>query len=243
MNNAKEKAHAEEYICPPEEAAELYRRISGVLCRLYPSALCALEYGGEPWRLVVMARLSAQCTDKRVNEVSRELFAAYPTASALASAPISEVERLVKPCGLYRRKAQDIVAECRDITEKHGGKVPSDMDTLLEMSGVGRKIANLIMGDIHGLGGVVCDTHFIRICGRLGFYGETLRSPDRIEQIMERVIPRDEQSAFCHRIVQFGRDICSARGERCGECPARDFCRRCRGGTNDAEDRGEKAPS
>lgn len=243
MNNKKKKDHAEEYACSPAEAAELYRKISGVLCELYPSALCALEYGGEPWRLVVMARLSAQCTDARVNEVCRELFSVYPTAKALACAPISEVERLVRPCGLYRRKAYDIVAECRDITEKHGGRVPSDMDELLELPGVGRKIANLVMGDVHGLGGVVCDTHFIRICGRLGFYDEALRAPDKIERLMERVIPRAEQSAFCHRIVQFGRDICSARGEKCGKCPARAFCRRSRGGTDDAENRGEKAPS
>ena len=172
-----------------------------------------------------MARLSAQCTDARVNIVCRELFAKYPTAKSLANADITDVENIVKPCGLYRMKAADIVGECRDIVERFGGEVPDSMDALLSMPGVGRKIANLIMGDIHGKGGVVCDTHFMRICGKLGFYPDTLRDPTKIERLMDPVIPKAEQSAFCHRIVQFGRDICMARSPLCSECPMKSFCK------------------
>ncbi len=207
------------------DASELFVRAAERLARLYPDHACALEYGGEPWRLVVMARLSAQCTDARVNIVSRDLFGEFPTVEALAYADITRVEEIVKPCGLYRMKAADIVGECRDIVEIHGGAVPCDMNALLAMPGVGRKIANLIMGDIFGVGGVVCDTHFMRICGRLGFYPESLRDPVKIERLMDPVIPKTEQSAFCHRIVQFGRDVCMARGPMCGECPMAEFCR------------------
>jgi len=209
-----------------EKSRELYGAVSDALEMLYPNHACALEYGGEPWRLVVMARLSAQCTDARVNIVCRELFAKYPTAKDLAYADITDVENIIKPCGLYRMKASDIVGECRDITERFGGTVPADIELLLSMPGVGRKIANLIMGDIHGMGGVVCDTHFMRICGRLGFYPEELRDPSKIELLMDPVIPKDEQSAFCHRIVQFGRDVCSARGEMCEDCPINNVCRK-----------------
>lgn len=209
-----------------EKAAELYGKASAELAKLYPDHACALEYGGEPWRLLVMARLSAQCTDARVNIVCRELFGKYPTVEELAYADITDVEDLVKPCGLYRMKAADIVGECRDIVERFGGKVPADMEALLSMPGVGRKIANLIMGDIFHAGGVVCDTHFMRICGRLGFYREDLRDPAKIERLMDPVIPTAEQSAFCHRIVQFGRDVCTARSPVCGECPLSKVCRK-----------------
>lgn len=209
-----------------EKAAELYRSVSAVLAEIYPDHACALEYGGYPWRLVVMARLSAQCTDARVNIVCRELFAEYPTVESLAYAELSRVEQIVKPCGLYRMKASDIIGECRCIVEKHGGEVPCDMDALLAMPGVGRKIANLIMGDVFGVGGVVCDTHFMRICGRFGFYPEELRDPLKIERLMDPVIPKGEQSAFCHRIVQFGRDFCKAQGYDCGTCPMREVCRK-----------------
>lgn len=209
-----------------EKAAALYEAVSAALAELYPDHECALKYGGEPWRLVVMARLSAQCTDARVNIVSEELFREYPTVEALAYADVSDVEKIVKPCGLYRMKAADIVGECRAIVEQHGGEVPADMDALLAMPGVGRKIANLIMGDIFGMGGVVCDTHFMRICGRLGFYPEDLKDPTKIERLMDPVIPKGEQSAFCHRIVQFGRDVCMARGPACEDCPVNGVCRK-----------------
>jgi len=200
------------------EKLSLYSSVADTLARLYPDHACALEYGGEPWRLVVMARLSAQCTDHRVNIVCRDLFERFPTVDALADADVAEVEDIIRPCGLFRMKARDIVGECRMIRDTFGGTVPSDMESLLSMPGVGRKIANLIRGDVFGLGGVVCDTHFMRICGRMGFYEEGLRDPAKIERIMEQVIPRDEQSAFCHRIVQFGRDVCTAKSPRCGEC-------------------------
>lgn len=206
-------------------AAELYGNVAAELEVLYPDHACALEYGGEPWRLVVMARLSAQCTDARVNIVSRELFGKYPTVESLAAADIADVEDIVKPCGLYRMKAADIVDECRDIVDRFGGEVPGDMESLLSMPGVGRKIANLILGDIFGLGGVVCDTHFMRICGRLGFYPESLKDPAKIERLMDPVIPKAEQSAFCHRIVQFGRDVCMARSPLCSDCPMKAFCK------------------
>ncbi len=206
-------------------ANELYTSVSTALAELYPDHACALEYGGHPWRLVVMARLSAQCTDARVNIVCRDLFERYPTVEALAYADITDVENIVKPCGLYRMKAADIVGECRDIVERFGGEVPADMDALLSMPGVGRKIANLIMGDIHGMGGVVCDTHFMRICGRLGFYPADLKDPTKIERLMDPVIPKAEQSAFCHRIVQFGRDVCTARSPVCGDCPVKGVCK------------------
>ncbi len=206
-------------------AAELYTKASTVLTELYPDHQCALEYGGIPWRLVVMARLSAQCTDARVNIVCRDLFAKFPTVESLAYGDISRVEQIVKPCGLYRMKASDIVGECRDIVERFGGQVPCDMESLLSMPGVGRKIANLIMGDIFGVGGVVCDTHFMRICGRFGFYPEALRDPVKIERLMDPVIPKTEQSAFCHRIVQFGRDVCMARVPLCSKCRMKEFCR------------------
>lgn len=202
------------------DAHERYASVAEYLCRLYPDHACALEYSGEPWRLLVMARLSAQCTDARVNIVCRDLFERYPTAEALGSADVTEVEEIIRPCGLYCMKARDIVGECRDITEKFGGEVPGDMDALLSMPGVGRKIANLVRGDVFGCGGVVCDTHFIRICGRLGFYDRSLKDPVKVERIMEPVIPTTEQSAFCHRIVQFGRDICTARAPKCSECEA-----------------------
>ena len=207
-----------------DKAAQLYKDVSQVLAELYPDHACALEYGGHPWRLVVMARLSAQCTDARVNIVCRDLFAEFPTVDALAYADVSRVEQIVKPCGLYRMKASDIVGECRSIVEDHGGMVPCDMDALLQMPGVGRKIANLIMGDVFGMGGVVCDTHFMRICGRFGFYPEALRDPVKIERLMDPVIPKNEQSAFCHRIVQFGRDYCKAQGHDCSSCPMREVC-------------------
>ena len=213
MNKNKKAPKGQRLSLSRDKAAQLYRDVSAVLAELYPDHGCALEYGGIPWRLVVMARLSAQCTDARVNIVCRELFGKYPTVESLAYADIADVESIVKPCGLYRMKASDIVGECRDIVEKHGGEVPCDMDALLSMPGVGRKIANLIMGDVFGMGGVVCDTNFMRICGRLGFYPEMLRDPTKIERLMDPVIPKEEQSAFCHRIVQFGRDVCMARGQ------------------------------
>ena len=196
------------------------------LRQLYPEALCALEWQGEPWRLLIMGRLSAQCTDARVNIVCRELFSLYPSPLAVADAPIEELERIIRPCGLYRVKAQNVKDACRMLVEDFGGRLPDTMEELLLFPGVGRKVANLLLGDVYGKGGVVTDTHCIRIMGRLGAYPETLRDPVKVERILERLIPREEQSDFCHRIVQFGRDTCTARNPKCGECPLRELCER-----------------
>lgn len=194
------------------------------LKELYPSSVCALEYGGEAWKLLVMGRLSAQCTDARVNIVCRELFAAYPTAEALADAPVEEIERIVHPCGLFRTKARNIKDACRLLCDDYGGVMPSSMEELLKLPGVGRKIANLILGDVYHKPAVVADTHCIRICGRLGFYPETLKDPQKVEFIMRDIIEPAEQSDFCHRIVMFGRDTCTARSPKCDVCRLRGIC-------------------
>ena len=191
---------------------------------IYPEATCALEYGGDPWRLLVMGRLSAQCTDARVNIVCRELFSAFPTPEAMAYGDLAEIERIVKPCGLYRMKASSIKDASRMLVEDFGGELPADMDELLKLPGVGRKIANLLLGDVFGLPSVVCDTHCMRICGRFGMYREDLRDPVKIEKILVELLPEGEGSDFCHRIVNFGRDVCSARSPKCSECPMSDLC-------------------
>ena len=200
--------------------AEIVSRLEAI----YPDATCALEYGGEPWRLLVMARLSAQCTDARVNIVSRELFARFPTVDALADAPLDQIEEIVRSCGLFRTKAASIREECRMLRDCFDYRVPDTMDDLLSMPGVGRKIANLMLGDIYGMPAIVADTHCIRICGRFGMYDTTLKDPTRVEKIMSALVEPSKQSDFCHRIVQFGRDTCSARAPKCAECPLRDVC-------------------
>ena len=195
------------------------------LKKIYPDAACALEWGGEDgWKLLVMGRLSAQCTDARVNIVCRELFSLFPTLEALADAPVEEIERIVRPCGLYRMKAKEIKGACRILIDDFGGVIPDKMEELLRLPGVGRKIANLLLGDIYKKPAVVADTHCIRICGRLGFYPEELKDPVKVERIMSGYLEPEEQSDFCHRIVQFGRDVCIARAPKCGECPLRDIC-------------------
>lgn len=198
-----------------------------ILKNIYPDALCALEWGGgkeDAWKLLVMGRLSAQCTDARVNIVCRELFAKYPTAQALGDGELSDIENIVKPCGLYRVKASDIKRECQMLCCDYGGVIPDSMDELLKFPGVGRKIANLLLGDLYKRPGIVADTHCIRICGRLGMYDTSLKDPYKVEKIMSELVEPSEQSDFCHRIVQFGRDVCSARSPRCGECPLSEVC-------------------
>ena len=197
-----------------------------LLKQVYPDAVCALEWGGEEsWRLLVMGRLSAQCTDARVNIVCRELFYEFSTLESLADAEIEDIERIVRPCGLYRTKAREIKAACRMLLDDFGGVVPDNMDDLLKLPGVGRKIANLLLGDIYKKPAVVADTHCIRICGRLGFYPESLKDPVKVERIMSEYIEPAEQSDFCHRIVQFGRDTCIARSPKCNECPLNEICK------------------
>ncbi len=205
---------------------ERLERIIAKLEEIYPESVCALEYGGDPWRLLVMGRLSAQCTDARVNIVCRELFAAYPDAPSLANAPLSDVERIIRPCGLYHTKAESIIEASRMLCEEYGGVLPDSMDELLKFAGVGRKIANLLLGDIYHKPAIVADTHCIRICGRLGFYPETLKDPYKVELILSELSPPEKQSDFCHRIVQFGRDVCSARSPKCLGCPLGEYCKR-----------------
>ena len=212
--------------------AEIVERLKEV----YPESVCALEWGGqrggewdfllrESWKLLVMGRLSAQCTDARVNIVCKDLFEKFPTVEAMADGDLAEIEAIVRPCGLYHTKAQNIKDACRILVEEHNGIVPDNMDALLALPGVGRKIANLLLGDIYKKGGVVTDTHCIRICGRLGFYEESIKDPLKVERILTPLIEEREQSDFCHRIVQFGRDTCMARSPACERCPLRDLCK------------------
>jgi len=206
---------------------EKRERLALIIERLklvYPEAECALEYEGDPWRLLVMARLSAQCTDARVNIVSRELFEAFPTAKDMMEGDLSEIERIVKPCGLYRMKAKNIKDCAEIIVTKYGGRIPDNMDEILTLPGVGRKIANLLIGDIYGGEAIVCDTHCIRICGRLGMYPESEKDPTKIERILRGLMDVREGSDFCHRIVLFGRETCSARAPECCACPLADLC-------------------
>ena len=207
-----------------KQKKERIAQIVTALEEIYPDAVCALEYGGEPWRLMVMARLSAQCTDARVNIVCRELFAKYPTLDALADAPLESIEETVKPCGLFRTKAKSIKEACAIVRDEHGSRVPDTMEELLALPGVGRKIANLLLGDIYGKPAIVADTHCIRICGRFGMYSTELRDPHKVEKILSELIAPEKQSDFCHRIVQFGRDTCSARSPKCASCPIFELC-------------------
>ena len=206
------------------EKRERILAIADRLAKIYPEALCALEWDGAPWKLLVMGRLSAQCTDARVNVVCRELFARYPTAAALGSADPADVERVVFPCGLYRVKARNIIDACAMLENDYGGVLPDSMEELLKFPGVGRKVANLLLGDVYHTGGTVTDTHCIRICGRFGMYPRTLKDPRRVEILMDDLLPPAIRSDFCHRIVQFGRDTCSARAPKCTACPVRDLC-------------------
>ena len=203
---------------------ERMAQIVSVLEGVYPEALCALEWRGEPWKLLIMGRLSAQCTDARVNVVCRELFADFPTPESLADADVEVIEDYIRSCGLYHVKAQNTKDACRMLVDEYGGVLPDTMEELLKFPGVGRKVANLLLGDIFHKGGVVTDTHCIRICGRLGMYPEALKDPYKIEKILDKLIEKEKQSDFCHRIVQFGRDVCTARSPQCDLCPLASLC-------------------
>ena len=196
--------------------------VIAVLKAQYPDALCALQYKKD-YELMIAVRLSAQCTDARVNLVTPALFAAYPTLEALAAAQPEDIEPYIHSCGFFRQKAKDIVGACRMLLQHHNGKVPGTMEALLELPGVGRKTANLLLGDIFGTpGSVVCDTHCIRICGRLGLSKGT--DPEKVETQLRSILPPEESSDFCHRIVLFGRDICTARSPKCERCPLSHLC-------------------
>ena len=177
---------------------------------------------------MIAVRLSAQCTDARVNLITPALFAAYPTLEAMANADIAHVEELIHSCGFFRQKAKDIVLACQMLLAEHGGKVPNSMEALLKLPGVGRKTANLLLGDLYGQpGSVVCDTHCIRICGRLGL--SKGKEPEKVEKQLRAILPPEKSSDFCHRIVLFGREVCIARSPKCGECPLSHLCKELNG--------------
>ena len=190
----------------------------------YPDALCAL-HNEKDYELMIAVRLSAQCTDERVNQVTPALFERFPSLEAFAKADVAEVEELVRSCGFYRHKARDIVLACRMLLTDYGGRVPDSMEELLKLPGVGRKTANLLLGDIYRVpGSVVCDTHCIRICGKLGLTDGT-KDPAKCEIQLREVLPPEESSDFCHRIVLHGRAVCTARKPACERCSLAPWCR------------------
>ena len=189
---------------------------------VYPDAACSLV-SCTPLQLLIATRLSAQCTDARVNLVTPALFERFPTLDSLADASPDEVGEYIRSCGLYKTKAKDIVAMCRVLRAEYGGVLPDTVEELTKLPGVGRKTANLICGDVYGKPAIVTDTHCIRICGRLGLTDGS-KDPYKVETQLRRILPPDESNAFCHRLVDFGRDVCTARSPRCASCPLAAIC-------------------
>lgn len=200
-----------------ERVEEAVKRLEN----LYPDAICSLDYK-DAFQLLIATRLSAQCTDKRVNIVTPDLFKRFPTPQKMAVADISEVEELIKTCGLYKTKAKDLILIAQKLMSDFGGKVPDTIEELTSLSGVGRKTANLVCGDIYKKPAVVTDTHFIRICNRLGFVNS--KNPMTVENEMRKLLPPDKSNDFCHRTVLFGRDVCTARTAFCEQCVLNDIC-------------------
>ena len=190
--------------------------VCDTLERLYPQAVCSLVYS-TPYELLIATRLSAQCTDARVNVVTKELFSKYPTLESIAGAKLEDIEKIVHPCGLYKTKAKDILSIANDLIDRFGGEVPDNMEELTSLSGVGRKTANLILGDIYHKPAIVCDTHCIRITNRLGL--SDTKDPYKCELQLREVLDPERSSDLCHRLVLFGRDVCTARSPKCDECP------------------------
>ena len=209
-----------------ELALEVIRRLKEV----YPLAECTLDYD-HAWQLLVEVRLAAQCTDARVNIVVQDLFAKYPSVDALADATVEEIEAIVKPCGLGHSKARDISLCMKKLRDEYGGKVPDDFDALLSLPGVGRKSANLVMGDVFGKPAIVTDTHCIRLCNRIGLV-DGIKEPKKVEMALWKIIPPEEGSDLCHRFVMHGRAVCDARSPKCEGCVLRDICAYAKAGGN-----------
>lgn len=189
----------------------------------YPDAVCSLDYD-QTWKLLVSVRLAAQCTDARVNQVVKGLFEKYPDVDTLAEAPVEEIEKIVRPCGLGNSKARDISACMKMLKEEYGGKVPDQFEELLKLPGVGRKSANLIMGDVFGKPAIVTDTHCIRLTNRMGLVDQ-IKDPKKVEMELWKIIPPEEGSGFCHRLVWHGREVCTARTRPyCDKCCIKDIC-------------------
>lgn len=198
----------------------------GIIRRLkkeYPDVGCTLDYD-QAWKLLVSVRLAAQCTDARVNVVVEGLYEKYPDVNALANAPVEEIERIIRPCGLGRTKARDISACMKMLRDQYGGKVPGDFESLLKLPGVGRKSANLIMGDVFGKPAIVTDTHCIRLTNRMGLV-DGMKEPKKVEMALWKLVPPKEGSDFCHRLVYHGREVCTARTKPyCSRCCLNDIC-------------------
>lgn len=188
----------------------------------YPQTQCSLTYQ-KPHELLIATRLSAQCTDARVNLVTKDLFEAYPTIDSFADADVTDIERYIRPCGLYKTKAKDIVAMCKQLRDTFHYEMPQTIEELTTLSGIGRKTANLMVGDIFGKSAVVTDTHCIRICGRIGLTANT--EPYKVEMDLRKILPPEESNDFCHRLVLFGREVCKARSPQCEGCECASFCK------------------
>ncbi len=202
------------------------RRAAAIAARLaeaYPQTACTLDYD-EAWKLLVSVRLAAQCTDARVNEVTPGLFARWPSPEALAEADPDEVEAVVRPCGLGRSKARDIVACMRMLRDEYAGRVPDTMEALLRLPGVGRKSANLVLGDVFGKPAIVTDTHCIRLSNLIGLVDD-VKEPGKVETALRKIVPPEEGNDLCHRFVDHGRAVCVARRPECGRCCLQDICR------------------
>ena len=205
------------------ETQERVRGVVEALKAAYPDPHCALQYKKD-YELMIAVRLSAQCTDERVNKITPALFERYPTLDSLAEADVAEVEEYVRSCGFFHHKARDIVLACQMLRDQFGGRVPDTMQALLKLPGVGRKTANLLLGDLYDVpGSVVCDTHCIRITNKLGLAEG--KEPEKVEQQLRAILPPEESSDFCHRIVLHGRDVCTARKPACERCTLLPYCR------------------
>ena len=197
------------------------KKILDYLKKRYPDAACSLD-ATVPWQLLFSTRLAAQCTDKRVNIVAQVLYEKYPTLEAMAAADISELEEILYPVGFFRQKAKDLKTASLQLLTHFGGQVPDNMEDLISLSGIGRKTANLILGDVYGLPAIVADTHLIRFANRMGLVHT--KDPHKVEIALKEIIPPAEQTAFCHRAVYFGRDLCRAQRPDCAACGLREVC-------------------